>query len=215
MNSKPQLGAVLLAAGAAIRMGERPKCLLTLDGVPLIECVLNALSKGGVQKVVVVLGHYADQIEPFLKNHKVQVIRNSKADEGQVSSLRLGLQALPSSVEVVIVALADQPLITQISISDLINAFEKRPANTEVVVPYVNNLPGNPVIFTSQVSQSVLAGDANYGIKQWRQIHRAKVHHWENLNEAYRTDVDTPEDIDGLFHRTGHRLLWGVGDRSE
>ncbi len=30
-------------------------------------------------------------------------------------------------------------------------------------------------------------------------------------NLAYRTDVDTPEDVAALAERTGHRLLWPVG----
>ena len=36
-DSRLNVGAVLLAAGSASRMGHRPKCLLELDGVPLIR----------------------------------------------------------------------------------------------------------------------------------------------------------------------------------
>jgi molybdenum cofactor cytidylyltransferase len=42
------LSAVVLAAGAASRMGHRPKCLLELDGVPLIVRLLRALREAGI-----------------------------------------------------------------------------------------------------------------------------------------------------------------------
>ena len=67
LYSRVVVGAVLLAAGQATRMGNRPKSLLQLGGVPLIRRQLIALSGAGVDEVVVVLGHYADDIEPLLQ----------------------------------------------------------------------------------------------------------------------------------------------------
>lgn len=85
------VGAVLLAAGAASRMGGRPKCLLQLDGVPLLLRQLNALSAAGVQDIVVVVGHYAEQIESVLPTQGLARVRNPAPDDGQASSVRLGL----------------------------------------------------------------------------------------------------------------------------
>jgi len=31
---------------------------------------------------------------------------------------------------------------------------------------------------------------------------------WATPNTRYRTDVDSPEDIEALAARTGHRLRW-------
>ena len=49
-----RIGAVLLAAGAASRMGHRPKCLLEREGRPLVRRQLDALAAAGVAPVVVV-----------------------------------------------------------------------------------------------------------------------------------------------------------------
>ncbi|OOG80147.1 hypothetical protein B0E41_21165, partial [Hydrogenophaga sp. A37] len=46
-TSPPQLGAVLLAAGSASRMGHRPKCLLELDGEALIRRQIRGLLGAG------------------------------------------------------------------------------------------------------------------------------------------------------------------------
>jgi len=203
-----KVGAVLLAAGSASRMGHRPKSLLELDGVPLIRRQLMALSDAGLNEVVVVLGHYAERIEEAIKGFAVKLALNPDPDAGQVSSQRLGLQTLSPTTDAVLVALADQPLINAQDISDLIDAFLKRPANTQVVQPTVNGLPGNPVMFTAEVREQILAANVNTGCRQWQAAHPDQVHAWVSANLRYRTDVDTPEDIQALAERTGHNLTW-------
>jgi molybdenum cofactor cytidylyltransferase len=206
---------VLLAAGSGSRMGHKPKCLLELGGVPLIRRQLIALSGAGVDELVVVLGHHADRIEPVVRDFPVTLVRNPDPDAGQNSSLRLGLQALAGKIDAVLVALADQPLINSQDINDLIGAYKKRPAGTEVVQPTVDGLPGNPVMFSQSVREQILAGEARVGCKQWQAAHPQAVHHWVSANQRYRTDVDSPEDIEALAARTGHRLRWPADLLSE
>ena len=201
-------GAVLLAAGSGSRMGHRPKCLLELDGVPLIRRQLIALTAAGVAERVVVLGHYAERIEQAIQGIPVKLVRNPDPDAGQASSLHLGLAAISPHMNAVLVALADQPLINQQEINDLIAAYQARPAGTQVVQPMVDGRPGNPVVFSSAVRDHILAGDASIGGKQWQAAHPEAVHRWVSSNQRYRTDVDSPEDIEALTERTGHSLLW-------
>jgi len=174
----------------------------------LIRRQLIALSGAGVDEVVVVLGHYADRIEEAVRDFPVTVVRNAAPDDGQNSSLRMGLDALSIKLDAVVVVLADQPLINSQDISDLIGAYKKRPQGTQVVQPTVNGLPGNPVMFTAEVRDQILSGEANVGCKQWQAQHPEQVHRWVTDVSRYRTDVDTPEDIDALAERTGHRLRW-------
>jgi len=208
LYSRVVIGAVLLAAGSASRMGHRPKALLQLGGVPLIRRQLIALSGAGVDELVVVLGHHAEHIEPLVADFPVTVVRNPNPDAGQVSSLRLGLATLAGKLDAALVALADQPLIGAGDINDLIGAYKKRPPGTEVVQPSVNGLPGNPVVFSQSVREAILQGQADVGCRQWQAAHPQQVFHWETSNTRYRTDVDTPEDIEALAQRTGHRLVW-------
>ena len=208
LYSRVAVGAVLLAAGAGSRMGNRPKCLLELGGVPLIRRQLIALSGAGVDEVVVVLGHYADRIEDAIKEFPVTLVRNPDPDAGQISSLRLGLQATSAKLDALLVALADQPLINSQDINDLIGAYKKRPAGAQVVQPHINGLPGNPVMFSAEVREQILAGAANVGCRQWQAANPTQVHAWEITNHRYRADVDTLEDIEALATRTGHRLKW-------
>ncbi len=199
-----RLGVVLLAAGSASRMGNRPKCLLELEGTPIILRLLIALSRAN--ELVVVVGHYADQIEPVVQRFPVTVVRNPAPDDGQDASLRLGLQALSPGVDAVLVALADQPLIQPQDIGDLIDAYDARPEGTQVVRPFVDDLPGNPVVFNRDVRDEILASKS--GARHWQAAHPQAVHRWQTTNPHYRTDVDSPADLEALASRTGHRLSW-------
>ena len=202
------MGAVLLAAGSASRMGKRPKCLLELGGVPLIRRQLIALSGSGVEELVLVLGHYAVRIEAAVKEFPLTRVYNPQPDAGQVSSLRLGLAALSPKLDAVLVALADQPLINAQDITDLIAAYKNRPATAQVVQPTVAGLPGNPVVFSAGVRQQILAGAPHLGCRQWQAAHPEQVHPWLTSNSHYRVDVDTPQDMQALASRTGQRLQW-------
>jgi len=208
LYSRLAVGAVLLAAGAGSRMGHRPKSLLELGGIPLIRRQIIALSGAGVDELVVVLGHHADRIAPVIEEFPVTVVRNPDPEASQNASLHIGLRALSPRLDCVLVALADQPLINSQDINDLIGAYKKRPPLSQVVQPEVNGLPGNPVMFSAEVRDQILSGDANAGCRQWQAAHPDEVHRWATPNPRYRTDVDTPEDIEALAARTGHRLRW-------
>jgi L-glutamine-phosphate cytidylyltransferase len=59
--------AVILAAGRGSRMAQlgdqRPKCLVELEGKPLIERQIAALRRGGVGEIGVVRGYRADMVD--------------------------------------------------------------------------------------------------------------------------------------------------------
>jgi molybdenum cofactor cytidylyltransferase len=208
LYSRVVIGAVLLAAGSGSRMGHKPKSLLELGGVPLIRRQLIALSGAGVDEVVVILGHHAELIEPVVQTFPVTLVRNPQPDDGQVSSLRLGLAALSGKLDAVIVALADQPLINAQDITALIGAYKKRPEGASVVFPLVGGERGNPVVFSQDVREQILAGSANIGCRQWQAANPEAVVPFVSDNRRYRVDVDTPEDLEAFARDTGHVLRW-------
>ena len=202
------LAAVLMAAGAGARMGQRPKSLLELDGVPLICRQVMALRQAGVSELVLVLGHHAKDIEPAVKALKVSVVINPDPDAGPVGSQRLGLQSLSGQSEAVLMALADQPLLDAADLRQLLQAFQQRPPDIALVYPRVDGQPGNPVIFTAAVRAAILACPPDVGCKQWRQAHTPQVQAFDCHNPHFVQDVDTPEDIAKLRRSSGRQLQW-------
>jgi molybdenum cofactor cytidylyltransferase len=210
--ARMSVGAVLLAAGAGSRLGGRPKALLELGGVPLVLRQLIALSGAGVDEVAVVLGHHADAVEAAVRAFPITLVRNPAPDEGQASSVRVGLRALSPRLDAVIVALADQPLIDAQDIVALIGAFKKR-GDAAMVVPRVTvaggePAPGNPVMFDAALRDDWLAGSADLACRQWRQANPQRVRWFDTDNRRYRTDIDTPEDLQRFAADTGHVLQW-------
>ncbi|MCW5637286.1 MAG: nucleotidyltransferase family protein [Rubrivivax sp.] len=213
LYSRMSVGAVLLAAGAGRRLGGRPKALLQLGGVPLVMRQLVALSGAGVDEVAVVLGHHADAVEAAIGPFPITLVRNPAPDDGQASSVRLGLQALSPRLDAVIVAPVDLPLIDAQDVVALIAAYRKR-GTASMVVPRVHAgdgegaLPGNPVIFDAALRETWLAGEADLACRQWRERHPGQVAWFDTDNTRYHLDIDTPEDLRRFAERTGHELGW-------
>lgn len=212
LYSRMTVGAVLLAAGAGTRLGGRPKALLELGGVPLVLRQLIALSGAGVDEVVLVLGHHAEAVEAAVRAFPITIVHNPAPDDGQASSVCVGLRALSPRVDAVIVALADQPLIDAQDITALIGAFKQR-GDAAMVVPRVSigggtPEPGNPVIFEAALRDEWLAGDADAACRQWRKAHPERVRWLDTDNSRYKVDIDTPQDLEQFEARTGHRLIW-------
>lgn len=212
LYSRMTVGAVLLAAGAGSRLGGRPKPLLELGGVPLVMRQLIALSGAGVDEVAVVLGHHADAVEAAVRQFPITLVRNPAPDDGQSSSVRIGLQALSPRLDAVIVALADQPLVNAQDITALISAFKQR-GDAAMVVPRVTTeegatQPGNPVMFEAALREEWLSGAADLACRQWRQQHPERIRWFDTDNRRFRIDIDTREDMERFAASTGHALAW-------
>ena len=199
--------AVLLAAGSASRMGHRPKCLLERDGQALIRRTAQCLLDAGIQELVVVLGHYAQEIAPALAGLAVTVVINPHPEQGIISSQRLGLQSVNANCDAVVMCLADQPLIETQDITDLLQAFADRPSNSDMVFPQVQGQPGNPVALSAAVRLAVLQANDDFGCQTWRQMNRTLVHGWASDNPHYITDLDSQADIADL-QQIGIHLRW-------
>jgi molybdenum cofactor cytidylyltransferase len=207
LYSRLSVGAVLLAAGEARRMGGRPKPLLRLAGVPLIRRNLFALAGAGVDEVVVVLGHRADEIEPVVRDFPITLVRNPEHARGQASSVRAGLAALSPTLDAIVVALSDMPLLTAEDFTALLGAYKKRTYGS-VLVPFVRGERANPVVLDASVRDEVLAGDLNFGCRQWIERHPDRVARFDVDSDHYLADLDSPEDLSQFERRYGYPLSW-------
>jgi len=65
--------AMIFAAGRGTRLkpltDTRPKALVEIDGVPLLEITLRRLAAAGTREVIVNTHHFADQVHKFIDKH--------------------------------------------------------------------------------------------------------------------------------------------------
>ena len=205
LYARLRVGAVLLAAGTGSRMGGMAKSLIRLQGVPLINRQLIALSGAGVDEVVVVTGFARDAVEASVSTFPVTLAHNADYALGQQSSVRVGLQALRGNFDAVLVVLADQPLLGAADLTELIAAFKKRPSG-HVVVPVVDGQRGNPIVMDEVALADILASDTNLGCRHLVERQPELVHVHTSANTRFVTDLDTQADLDALALRTGWRL---------
>ncbi len=200
------IGVVLLAAGEGARMGGLPKCLIRIDGEPLIQRSLQAMREAGASRIVVVTGYYADAIEPLVGPSHAQIVRNPAPERGQGSSVSLGLAALAGGCAVVIVALAGQPLVGAGEVGELLAAFRNRADGERIVYPSVGGQRGNPVVLDGTlVQQLVDAGQAG-AVRKFIDRHPEQVRVLQTPNEAFITDLDTRDDVAVFKARTGRSV---------
>jgi len=205
LYARMRIGAVLLAAGQGSRMGNQPKSLLRLQGVPLINRHLITLSGAGVDEVVVVTGFYHEQVEPLVEQFPVQVARNMDPSAGQPSSVRLGIETLGDKFDAVIMMLCDQPLISTADITTLIAAFKKR-AWGDILIPRVNGQRGNPIVLSGAAIGRILADGQNMYCRKYIDEHPEAVTYLDSDNDHFVSDIDTLADIAAFEEKTGWSL---------
>jgi len=134
----------VLAAGTGSRFGGG-KLLAPLAGRPMLQHVLDRLAEAGLEDVTVVLGRDAPTIEGTIAWRAERRVVNPEPERGLASSLHIGMDALGTDADAVLIALGDQPMVAVETIRSLIGApFD---AARSVVVPaYAGDLGRNPVL---------------------------------------------------------------------
>ena len=147
-RSRPFLSAVILAAGGSTRMG-RPKQLLPLAGKPLLQHALDNAAASGLDEIVLVLGHAADQVRAALRlptRVPVRVVLNEGWEAGMSGSLRAGLRAADERAGAAVVLLGDQPGVTALLVAHVTEAFLESGRLATRPVWRAGRVPGHPVV---------------------------------------------------------------------
>ena len=199
-SSNLRLAVLLLAAGEGSRLGLTPKALLQQDGQSLLSHFSHAIKAFSPIEFLVVTGFYADVIESKLAQLKeelglpIEFVRNLQPELGQATSVRMGLEALKSTYDVLLIALCDQALVGAIEIDALLQQFEQRDEQTEVVLPMVGQQRGNPVVFSAKVIADILA-IPQMVCRPFMDQYPELVQIFVTDNKAYVADVDTESEL--------------------
>lgn len=194
------LTVIVLAAGMSRRMGGENKLLLPFDGKTMLETTLDHILAAGAGEVVVVAGHEADRIRSILGNRPVTVVFNPDYATGMTTSIQAGVRAASAQAEGFMICLSDMPLIQAETYRALAGIFfEKKKTEERVIVqPFIENTPGNPVIFSAFYKNDILALDFSEGCKPIVQAHRALVIQVNVATDAVLRDADTVEAFEEM-----------------
>lgn len=119
-----------------------PKVLVEVCGRPMIEYVLDALGQGGVERIIVVVGHQADLVRSTLNGrHRVEfALQAEQLGTGHaVMSCRNLLEGYDGPV---LVVAGDAPLMQSESIDILFDDFQRQRAACILGTAYAPNPAG-------------------------------------------------------------------------
>lgn len=200
--SEPVIGIIVLAAGSSSRLGE-PKQLLRFEGETLLSrAVRAALETPHRPVVVVVLGAHAGRLREEIAATDACVGINEAWAEGMSSSIRCGLRTLETKagceVEAAILMLCDQPFVTSLTLSRLIDTFHER--HTLLVASEYQaageTTRGVPALFSQKLFPELMELRGAAGAKRLITRHEAESAFIAAPEAAF--DVDTPDDYRAL-----------------
>lgn len=181
---------MILAAGRATRFGGR-KLLAPIDGLPMLQHVLDLAAAAPLTHVVVVLGADAAEIEAACAWRDERRVINPDPRSGLAGSVRLGLRALEGTqAERAAVLLGDQPLLTLSQLSTVLGA------PGAIVVPTYAGVPGNPVALDRSLWSLAESLDGDRGLSQLFETRRDEVRYV--AVPGTNPDIDTQADLEQL-----------------
>jgi CTP:molybdopterin cytidylyltransferase MocA len=185
------IGGIVLAAGEASRFGST-KQLALLEGRPLLEHALRAITVAPVGRVIVVLGAGAEEVIAGVDLHGAEPCLCPRWQEGQAASLACGLAEL-SDTEAVVVILGDQPRISPDAIRRVIAA---RGEGALAVRATYGGDPGHPVLLERRLFGRMRNVTGDHGARNLLMSVPVREVACDDLGGG--EDVDTPAELDAL-----------------
>jgi molybdenum cofactor cytidylyltransferase len=184
--------AVVLSAGESSRMG-RPKALLPIEDETFLERIVKALKRAGVGKIVVVIGHNAEEMRSQVDHLPVKILVNHQYKLGQLSSLHVAIRHILSDPDCdgILVHLVDHPYINATLVSQMIEAFYA--SGKLIVRPRYQGKRGHPVILSRKLFTELLNAPIEQGAKAVVNAHAADTLEIDS-DEGVTIDIDTPDE---------------------
>ncbi len=187
------VGAIVLAAGMSTRMGESKVLLPWGADKTIIEQIIHQLTAARLEHITVVTGHMAKEVKEKLKPLDIDVAYNRSYKSGEMlSSLKLGLRALPDYIACAMIILGDQPQIKSKVLYQILNTYAE---NTEqIIVPSYKMRRGHPILIGRRYWGDILNLPRDSSLRAFMNLHADHIRYVNVDDDSILRDVDTPQD---------------------
>jgi CTP:molybdopterin cytidylyltransferase MocA len=188
------VSAILLAAGQSRRMGAF-KPLLPFGKITVIESCLNYLREGGVDSIVVVVGHRSNDIREHLSTYPVEFALNPDPTSEMAASIAVGVEHVPSTARAILITLVDYPAIPATVVASLLNEWSN---GYRLIKPTWQGRGGHPVLIDLSLRPELLGLEPSTGLKGLFARHHDEVRRVEMDSPYVARDLDTWDDYQRL-----------------
>lgn len=189
MNSKTEITAIVLAAGASSRMHGKDKLMMMIDGETLLCRAVKSICASEISKCIVVVRNDPETYQSMLVDFDVDIILAPNAHEGMSASMKTGLEAAGENANGYMICLGDMPNLTPHHFNAVIAAHQigkiTRPKT-------MDGLFGHPVLFDKCYHEDLKKISGDEGARALIKRESSNVVEIE-MDDAILIDLDTPD----------------------
>src|ERR1700730_3833113 len=186
------LAAVILSGGASRRMGT-PKALLPYRGGTFLEHLIKVTDHPRIGWRRVVLGADAQGVAEGVELPADEVVINQNWEEGQLSSIQVGVRSLPAGTDGMLLCLIDHPLISRELVGELAERFYA--SGKAIVLPVYKGRRGHPVIFAARLYEELLSAPLETGARAVVWAHSENLFEMETNEEGCVVNLNDPDAL--------------------
>lgn len=173
----------------------RDKALLPWQGGTFLSAAIRALQPE-TDFVLVVGGANAHNLEPIVNVNAAFLVVNPDPQQGQFSSLRVGLQeVLNRGRDGAIVTLVDRPAPNADTVRQLKRAFLAADQEIWSVVPEYGGKHGHPIVIGREMIGAFLDAPASSSAREVEHALQKHIQYVAVADPLVTANVDTPEDF--------------------
>lgn len=196
------VGAIVLAAGMARRMGQSKVLLPWTENRTILEHIIHQLMLARVEPITIVAGNQAAEVRAAAERAGVTTIFNEAYESGEMlSSVKAGLRAMPEHVAAALIVLGDQPRIQPRIVEQVLMAYAE--GRGEIVAPSYQMRRGHPILIDRRYWAEILALPDGGAPRDVINRYPERVAYVTVDSDSVLRDVDTPEDYRDERRRAG------------
>lgn len=194
------IAAIILAAGESRRMG-RLKPLIKFGPQTFLETVIAHFQALKLEKILVVLGHHADDVIDTLRLSEDLYVVNENYNLGQFTSFQKGVCNLAPEITGTFLALVDQPHIGPPILTEILQAFWQHP--DKIILPTHNGARGHPPVFPAILFPEIVQASPSGTAASIIHTHASRIFELPIEDERILYNINTRHDLDVVSTRFG------------
>ena len=179
------------------------KPLLPFGHQTVIESCVSNIRAAGIEEIVVVVGHGADDIRQTFKSASVKFVTNHNPDAEMSVSIELGVGVISPTARALLITPVDHPAVPPSIVESIMESWR---AGAQLIQPQFHEKGGHPVLIDLMHRHELMNLNPEAGLRGFFANHRQEVLRLSVDSPFVAQDMDTWDDYVRLHEAAfGHK----------